>query len=163
MWKSGLVWVQSYPLFGTGPGTIKEMYPTFRRTDYGRLEGGQNFTPDKLHNEYINVMATNGYTGFILYFLWLLPAFIWILVTTISRNENVPSTYLIIGLLGGCFVYWGQTFFNFGVVATKGLFYELMGLTLAIVIMNPWRDFKDTIPDEQQPVGAQALSNSTPQ
>ncbi|MBU0580829.1 MAG: hypothetical protein KKA19_06600 [Candidatus Margulisbacteria bacterium] len=145
MWKSGLVWVNTYPIFGTGPGTIKEMYPVFRRSDYGRLEGGQNFTPDKLHNEYINVMATNGYTGFIIYFLWLIPAFFWIVISTISKNRNAPSSYLIIGLLGGCFVYWGQTLFNFGVVATKGLFYILMGLTLAITIHNPWKDFPDTI------------------
>lgn len=132
MWKSAMPWIKDYPLFGTGLDTIKYMYPVYRRTDYGKLEGGHNYTPDRLHNEYLNTLATKGILGFLAYyggfiFLWFI-----IILTAASHARSHHSAYLIMGCATGAGVYLVQVLFNFGVVATLFLFYVLIGLSVAI-------------------------------
>ena len=61
MWLSVTPWVLDYPLFGSGPDTIRALYPTYRHPDYGHHEGGHNFTPNRLHNEYFNTLCTKNY------------------------------------------------------------------------------------------------------
>ena len=58
MWKSAIPWFKDYFIIGSGPDTVKYMYPVYRRSEYGLLEGGHNFTPDRLHNEYVNTLVT---------------------------------------------------------------------------------------------------------
>jgi hypothetical protein len=134
MWKSSLPWIKDFWLIGSGPDTIKYMYPKYRRVDYGILEGGHNFTPDRLHNEYLNTLATRGVTGFIAYYFGVIIG--WFIITlqrlyTMPRKN--PYRYIIFGLITGCSIYLGQVLFNFGVVATLVLFYIFMGLALAMV------------------------------
>lgn len=147
MWKSGLVWWLDGPrnfFFGTGPGTIKEMYPVYRRTDYGRLEGGHNYTPDQLHNDYINMLATRGLAGFIIYFVWLLPMGMLLMLNKIKKEGLLPSNYILIGLFSGLFVHLAQTMFNFGVVATRIIFYEYFCLGLVMVLHDPFGTGKNS-------------------
>lgn len=142
MWKSGLVWwLDGWRNFlvGTGPCTVKEMYPKYRRTDYGRLEGGHNFTPDKLHNDYINMLATRGLLGFVTYYLWLLPLGMLMILNKLRTEGYRPGNYLLIGLFAGMFVYLGQVMFNFGVVATRIIFYEYFCLALVMVLHDPFK------------------------
>jgi hypothetical protein len=124
--------LQSYPLLGTGPDTVKEMYPAFRRLDYGRLEGGHNLTPDRVHDEYLNMLITTGFLGAGINYLWIMGAYVFLVITFLVRYENNPYFYLILGAFIGSLIYEGQVFFNFGVVATKVLFYVLMGFAIAI-------------------------------
>lgn len=142
MWKSGLVWWLDSPrnfFFGTGPGTIKEFYPVYRRTDYGRLEGGHNYTPDQLHNDYINILATRGLFGFITYFVWLIPLGMLMMLGKLKNEGIKPANYILVGLFSGLFVYLGQTMFNFGVVATRIIFYEYFCLGLVMVLHDPFK------------------------
>jgi O-antigen ligase len=142
MWKSGLVWWTDGPrnfFFGTGPGTIKEFYPVYRRTDYGRLEGGHNFTPDQLHNDYINILATRGLFGFLTYFVWLIPLGMLMMLGKLKNEGLKPANYILVGLFSGLFVYLGQTMFNFGVVATRIIFYEYFCLGLVMVLHDPFK------------------------
>ena len=124
--------LRNYPILGTGPDTVKEMYPTFRRPDYGKLEGGHNLTPDKVHDEYLNQLITTGFSGFAVNYFWIFGAYIIIVLRYLRKYENNPYHYLILGAFIGTFIYQGQVFFNFGVVATKVLFYVLMGFAIAI-------------------------------
>ena len=126
----------------TIPGTIKAFFPRYRGPEYGRLEGGHNFTPDKLHNDYVNLIATNGLLGFVVYYLMFIPYCGYLFIKRLKEYPNAPSNYLLIGLISGLLVYLGQVMFNFGVVATRVLFYELLGLAMAIVLNNPFKDVK---------------------
>jgi hypothetical protein len=132
MWKSAVPWIKDYPFIGTGLDTIKYMYPIYRRVDYGKLEGGHNYTPDRLHNEYLNTLATKGILGFIAYYGGFV--FLWFLIVVIAdfyaKRKN--SSYLIMGCATGAGVYLVQVLFNFGVVATLFLFYALVGISIAI-------------------------------
>jgi len=154
MWKSAIglsvsnlrdpnfnAWVKEHPFLGTGPGTIKAFFPRYRRPDYGRLEGGHNFTPDKLHNEYVNTIATRGLLGFFVYYILLLPYCGYLFLKRIKENPDALSNYLTIGLMAGVMVYLGQVMFNFGVVATKAIYYELLGISMAIILNNPFGDY----------------------
>ncbi|MFC1595741.1 O-antigen ligase family protein [Candidatus Margulisiibacteriota bacterium] len=132
--------LKGYPLLGTGPDTVKELYPTYRRSDYGRLEGGHNLTPDRVHDEYLNMLITTGFLGAGVNYLWIMGAYIIIVLSFLRRYENNPYFYLILGAFIGSLVYEGQVFFNFGVVATKVLFYVLMGFAISIGVHNiGWR------------------------
>ena len=132
MWKSSFPWIKDHWLLGSGPDTIKYMYPTYRRPEYGKLEGGHNFTPDRLHNEYLNTLATRGIPGFLIYYIGLIGVWAFYMFKSIHKHFNNTNYYLIIGVVTGCFIYLGQVLFNFGVVATLVLFYIYMGFGLAI-------------------------------
>ncbi len=132
MWKSGISWGLHNPVFGTGPDTIKEMYPFYRRVEYARLEGGYNLTPDRLHNEYVNTFATTGFLGVVGRYGLVIGMYLYLLLNYLYKNREEPSFYLLLSTLCGVFFYQGQVLFNFGVVATTSLNYMLMGLGLAI-------------------------------
>ncbi|MEC8678799.1 MAG: O-antigen ligase family protein, partial [Candidatus Margulisiibacteriota bacterium] len=129
MWKSSFPWIKDHLLIGSGLDTIKYLYPKYRRPEYGKLEGGHNFTPDRLHNEYLNVLATKGVVGFIIYYLVFIGGnFLALLL--FSHKSNKPNQYLILGLIGSALVYLGQVMFNFGVVATLVYFFIFIGLAV---------------------------------
>lgn len=129
MWKSSLPWIKENPVLGTGLDTIKMIYPVYRRIDYGKLEGGHHFTPDRLHNEYLNTLATKGIFGFIVFYILLIGTGTLIALKAIFNRQEDPTHYLILGCVAGYIVYLGQVMFNFGVVATLFLFYLLFGLS----------------------------------
>ena len=132
MWKSAVPWFKDYPILGSGLDTIKYMYPTYRRSEYGILEGGHNYTPDRLHNEYLNTLASKGSVGFISYYLILILGWVILILKGLQKQLQSPYRYIIIATLTGMLIYLGQVLFNFGVVATLVLFYIYMGLGLAL-------------------------------
>ena len=140
MWKSGLPWFKDYPFFGSGLDTVKYMYPVYRRPEYGILEGGHNYTPDRLHNEYINTLVTRGAVGFIAYYLLLIPFWGYLVFKGVFNHYDSSFRYIVAGCVSGVGIYLGQVIFNFGVVATLVLFYMLMGLALAVVIHPEFHD-----------------------
>ena len=133
MWKSGIPWFKDHFLVGSGLDTVKYMYPVYRRSEYGILEGGHNFTPDRLHNEYINTLATKGILGFITYyFLFIIPWY-GLMLKGYYRFRNHRYHFFISAFICSCSIYLGQVVFNFGVVATLVLFYILMACGHALV------------------------------
>jgi O-antigen ligase len=134
MWKSSFPWIKDYWLIGSGLDTVKYMYPDYRRSEYGILEGGHNFTPDRLHNEYLNNLATRGVLASLVYYLGIIVGWYLIVVRGYFRFGNNPYRYLLAGCVTGATIYLGQVMFNFGVVATMVLFYVLMGLGWALVL-----------------------------
>lgn len=133
MWKSALPWIRDYWLLGSGPDTVKYMYPDYRRPDYGILEGGHNFTPDRLHNEYLNTLATRGIPATIIFYFGLILGWYWLTLSTLYRFKDTYYFSILMGLISAATVYLGQIFFNFGVVATLVLFYIFVGMAHAIV------------------------------
>ncbi len=134
MWKSSIPWIKKYWLIGSGLDTIKYMYPDFRRSDYGILEGGHNFTPDRLHNEYLNNFATRGIFATLLYYFGVILGWYILVLRGIVKLHRSPLKYFVMAFMTGVTVYLGQVLFNFGVVATLALFYLFMGLAWAMVV-----------------------------
>jgi putative inorganic carbon (HCO3(-)) transporter len=132
MWKSGITWGLDNPILGSGVDTIKEVYPSYRRVEYARREGGHNLTPDRLHNEYVNTFATTGFLGIVGRYLLVIGFYVYMIIGYMYKNRNKPSLSLIAATFVGFIFYQGQVLFNFGVVATASFDYMLMGLGLAI-------------------------------
>jgi O-antigen ligase len=109
------------------------MYPIYRRSEYGILEGGHNFTPDRLHNEYLNNMATKGFVGSMVYYIGVIIGWYLIVLRGLVKLNRSPMKFFALAFMSGATVYMGQVLFNFGVVATMVLFYTFMGLAWAIV------------------------------
>ena len=135
MWKSSFPWIKDHLFLGTGLDTIKYYYPKYRRPEYGKLEGGHNYTPDRLHNEYLNTLATKGILGFITHYLLFIGGTFTSLLLFIKNTSN-KHQFLIVGLIGGGMVYLGQVLFNFGVVATLVYFFLFMSLGIALKANN---------------------------
>jgi hypothetical protein len=133
MWKTSVPWIKEYWLIGSGLDTIKYMYPVYRRSDYGILEGGHNFTPDRLHNEYLNNLATRGVIATLVYYIGVIIGWYLIVLRGMVKLNKSPMKYFVMAFMTGATVYLGQVLFNFGVVATMVLFYTFMGLAWAIV------------------------------
>ncbi len=133
MWKSSIPWIKDYWLIGSGLDTIKYKYPDYRRPEYGILEGGHNFTPDRLHNEYLNTLATKGIPATVTYYVFLMGGWYLLILRHFFEKKNNPYSYILVGCLTSAGVYLGQVFFNFGVVATLVLFYVCVGIGQALV------------------------------
>ncbi len=143
MWKSSVPWIRDYWIIGSGLDTIKYMYPIYRRSEYGILEGGHNFTPDRLHNEYLNSMATKGFVGSMVYYIGVIVGWYLIVLRGLVKLNRSPMKLFALAFMSGVTVYLGQVLFNFGVVATMVLFYTFMGLAWGIVTHSDFE--KETI------------------
>lgn len=150
MWKSAWVWFKDYPLLGTGLDTVKYMYPTYRRPDYGILEGGHNLTPDRVHNEYFNTLITTGILGFISRYILLTGTLVLLVLFGLYKYRGSPLFYIMLASFSGALVYLGQVFFNFGVVATLSLYYVLFGIAAAIAHQKEVWD-RELIEEKYQP------------
>ncbi len=133
MWRTSIPWIKDYIFFGSGQDTIKFIYPLYREPIYGILEGGHHLTPDRLHNEYLNTLATRGVIGFLIFYVYLLFTWLYITLKKIYTYRHSPYMLFSMACISGCFIQLAQLMFNFSVVATAVIFYFLMGMSLAIV------------------------------
>ncbi len=133
MWASVPAWIKDFPLFGSGPDTIRYLYPRYRHPKYGMAEGGHNFTPDRLHNEYFNTLVSTGFVGFFVKFILVYGFWYYYLLQLLSKHFSRHKRYILIGIICSPTIYLIQVLFNFGVVATLFLFYFLMGLGLSFI------------------------------
>jgi O-antigen ligase len=67
MWKAGELMVRDHPLFGVGPGRVKEVYPAYRQSGYVKPGVGH------LHNNLVMMAAETGLPSALIY-LWFMAA-----------------------------------------------------------------------------------------
>ncbi|MEK9657939.1 MAG: O-antigen ligase family protein [bacterium] len=138
MWTSVPAWFKDYSLLGSGLDTVKFLFPLYRDPVYGIYEGAHNYTPDRLHNEYLNTLVTRGSLGFFVYYFMVILGVFVLIIRGLQRHIR-PWVNCF---LGACFVslgvYLGQVIFNFGVVPTLVLFYMVMGLAIGLCSYSPF-------------------------
>ena len=133
MWLSAIPWFLDYPLIGSGPDSIRYFYPKYRHPKYALAEGGHNFTPDRLHNEYLNTLVTRGLIGFIVYYVFIIGGWFYLMLRLFNKYYYQEHRFFILALMSGALIYLIQVLFNFGVVATLYVFYLILGLGLSFV------------------------------
>tara|TARA_A100001015_G_scaffold226508_1_gene255797 strand:- start:1323 stop:3752 length:2430 start_codon:yes stop_codon:yes gene_type:complete len=133
MWLSAIPWTLDHPIIGSGPDSIRFLYPRYRHPKYGLAEGGHNFTPDRLHNEYINTLVTRGVVGFIIYYVFVIGGWFYLMLKLFNKYYYQEQRFFILALMTGASIYLVQVLFNFGVVATLYVFYLILGLGLSFV------------------------------
>ena len=112
IWTGAINVAKLYPIFGTGPETFAYSY-YWVRPDFHNLTSEWEFLYNKVHNEYLNYLATSGFIGLFayLYFIFqslkfiyknkqfeILVAFISILITSFA-GFNVVTTSLFLFIL----------------------------------------------------------------
>ena len=117
MWLSAIPWVIDYPLIGSGPDSIRYMYPKYRHPKYGLAEGGHNFTPDE---ENIMNISTHwfhmNYWLYCPYYVFIIGGWFYLMLRLFNKYYYQEHRLFILALMSGALIYLIQVLFNFGVV-----------------------------------------------
>jgi len=132
-WISTWEMVETHPLIGTGVGSFKVIYPTFRRPIIFHLEGKHNTETDHAEQEHLEQLMDNGLIGFGIY-LWLI-IFVTLvglrglnsMTETLKGSRPPPVAYDLLGYLTALL---GMLFHNFTDVSMRfvssGIFLGLL-------------------------------------
>jgi tetratricopeptide (TPR) repeat protein len=129
IWKSALLMFKDYPVFGTGLDTFQVMFPYYRFPVYWQLEW--NGTPEKTHNIFLQVLATQGLVG-IGFYLLIFVSFFKKSFNLIFGEKDMLRRYLIFSLLMAVLAYVVQGLFNYTVVAYGAFFWMAMGMVITL-------------------------------
>lgn len=128
-WYSSLEMFKDRPLLGSGLGTFRDMYNGYRRYDY-RVAGPGNIqyqiSPESSHNDYIDILVTQGLVGFAAFAVMIVFVFS-VMDRKLFRQKRDELFYVTLGVKGAIMVYMIQVFVNFGVVDTLSVFFLLLG------------------------------------
>lgn len=106
-WLSTWEMIEKNPWLGTGVGSFKVIYPTYRRPGIFHIEGKHNTETDHAEDEWLEQWFDHGVLGFGL-FLWLILSTCWIGVSALSQlTSNLaqrggrppPRAYDLLGYL----------------------------------------------------------------
>ncbi len=129
-WYSSFAMFRDRPLLGSGLGTFRDMYNTYRRNDYRVAGPGDiqyQITPESSHNDYIDILTTQGMLGLVAFLALIIFAFAGMDKKIFGVQKADEQFYLILGIKGALAVYLIQVLVNFGVVDTLTIFYVLLG------------------------------------
>ena len=110
MWKAGIKMIKDYPLFGTGPYNVAEIFPKY----HGPIDGIPNW-PD-VHNIYLQKTIEMGIAGGLIFSCLLL----LFLILSIKLLKSVKNTYTIwsfAGIMGFLFMMLTDSSFHLPRVA----------------------------------------------
>ncbi len=132
MAKAALPLIIQNPLTGGGPGSYKYYYQK-NQADILKSNSTFNFiSTSAAHNDFIQILAETGITGFLLFLLSLiLPAF-YAFKKIFSLSKNV---YIICAALFSSVIFTiAESFFNFPlfIMPSSLLFWMLLGLLTAV-------------------------------
>ncbi|HOX22320.1 MAG TPA: O-antigen ligase family protein [Elusimicrobiales bacterium] len=137
-WLSTWEMIQTHPLLGTGVGTFKVIYPTYRRPQIFHIEGKHNTETDHAENEYLEQWMDNGTIGFGL-FLWMVLFTVVAGLKALRRlvdgnqaSRPPPEAYDLLGYLTAFLATMSHNFFDVSMrFVSSGVFLGLLpGLIL---------------------------------
>jgi O-antigen ligase len=128
-WYSSLEMFKDRPFLGFGLGTFRDIYNGYRRYDY-RVAGPGNIqyqiSPESSHNDYIDILVTQGLIGFAAFVVMIVFVFT-VMDRKLFKQKPDELFYVTLGVKGALMVYLIQVFVNFGVVDTLSVFFLLLG------------------------------------
>ena len=137
-WRISLEMLKDRPISGVGTGRFREAYPDFQRKFFQdpasaswvprvvvAWKGNYNATVEAPHNEYLQIAAEMGFTGFILF-----SAFVLLLLVRAIRGSGTASPSWRNGCIAGCVAVLVASLFGLPLhtPATGFLFFLLAGL-----------------------------------
>ncbi len=136
IWQGSILAFLSKPLFGYGIGTFQEVFPFFRNTYYGLM--GLAPATDHAHCSFLEVLATTGIIGLILYI-----SVIFSIIKSFKRvweDKGIyeDTRYIVLGITGGLFaaLLENQIGINQYVFPVNAVFWILCGMLMGITPRN---------------------------
>jgi O-antigen ligase len=126
IWQSGWNIIKDYPM-GIGQGNLGYLYPKYKNPQ------ASESTVPHLHNNYLQILAQNGWIGFAAYLFWIL-SYYWTALRFKSENQGIKDLNWIFLSLFSATLVWGLTEYTFS-HQYMNIFYFLLGLQL-----NLWRN-----------------------
>jgi len=132
-WFSAFEMIKDAPILGHGLATFHDIYNLYRRADY-RVPGDiqDTFTPETAHMEYLDIAATQGLLGLLVYLgmvgCWML------LLRKVIRSEKTlfRTKVLALSFLAAGLAYFTQALLSFGLIGTLLPLYVLMGMSVVL-------------------------------
>ncbi len=124
IWRGAFRIIKDHPLLGCGPDTfLSEML--YSHTDYlqERIYPQLNGSPDKAHNEYLQIASTIGIPALMVYLTFLILTLRNLLKSNLKENK---INFIIFLCLVG---YLVQAFFNISTIGVAPIFYFLLGFS----------------------------------
>jgi len=129
IWKSALMMYRDHLPFGTGLDTFQVMFPYYRLPIYWQLEW--NGTPEKTHNIFLQVLATQGAIGFGAFML-IMVAFLKKSYNLIFGEKDIHKRYLAFGVMMAMIAFIVQGLFNYTVVSYGFIFWGGLGMLIVL-------------------------------
>lgn len=168
-WKDTLKMVKEHPLLGMGLDTFGLTFQKYKSTKFVRIVG-KNMIADYPHNEFLQVTATTGLIGLVVY-LWVWITFLTTGIRLILQTrrfaveQNKPGLkhpvkdltstvpFIVPGIVASVVALLVQNQFGFSTLTTSTLFWFLMGITMGLNnrVLNP--DYRSIIQGGRLDVG----------
>ena len=147
-WESTIEMIKQHPVLGSGIGTFKIIYPSYRLPEIFRIEGKHNTETDHPENEFLEVWYDEGIVGLFI-FLWILFAFFSGGIKKINElslnKENIDKKsliylpkhqYYLIGILSGLFglLVHNLMCVNMRFVSSGFFFWLFLGMAGSIIL-----------------------------
>ncbi len=130
LWRGALRMISQRPVLGWGPDTLSLVYRSYRSASFIQLEGS-DVTPDKAHNEFLQLGATIGLFGLAAY-LWFLIAIYAIGYSVFTNLRSHNLRMMIAAAMAGGMGYLIALQFLFSEISFTPFFWIVIGLTIAI-------------------------------
>lgn len=132
-WFSAFEMIKDAPVLGHGLATFHDIYNLYRRADYrvpGDIQDG--FTPETAHMEYLDIAATQGLLGLLVY-LGMIGCWMLLLRKVIRSEKTLFRTkVLALSFLAAGLAYFTQALLSFGLIGTLVPLYVLMGMSVVL-------------------------------
>lgn len=128
IWKDSMEIVKESPVFGSGLGSYRWMYPHFRAHLL------DNADPEFAHNDYLQYWAEMGLVGLLIMSV-AIGAIVWFGVGVIRRHDTAEFVWLMAGMLGMMAGSLVHAFFdfNFHIFANTHVYIFLICTMIAAV------------------------------
>lgn len=135
VWKGAWELGKKYPVLGTGPETFAYSY-YFVRPQEHNLTSEWDYIYNKAHNEYLNYLATTGFTGLAAY-LFLIGSVVAFLIKNIHKPDGVKKEgvddppYFYLCILCAYITVLVTNFFGFSTSTSQLVFFVMPALAAA--------------------------------
>lgn len=140
VWSGAWELGKKYPFLGTGPETFAYSYYSVRPQEHN-MTSEWDYIYNKAHNEYLNYLATTGFTGLAAY-VFLVGSVIWYLVkkiksvrlgtkTPVKNSELAGLAFFYLCLLCSFITVLITNFFGFSTSTSQLVLYIVPALAVA--------------------------------
>ena len=123
-WKRTLSLIKYNPLLGIGPDNFKQFFARYYHAEAVEMFPSSNGNLDKAHNEFLDVLISNGLLGFTAYMVFF-AALLWCCFRKADRTMFAP----VFGV--AVFSYMAHAFFGYQLPIQSPVMWVMIGMAAA--------------------------------